>query len=692
VERTEGWAAGLRLAALSLAGHPDPGRFAEEFSGTERTVAEYLLAEVLERQGEPVRRLLLRTSILERVNGELADLLTGGEGGEGMLQDLEAAGAFTVALDPARSWFRYHQLFAELLRLELRRTDPGEVAALHQAAADWLAARGYPVEAVRHAQAAGNWGLAAGLLAGHWPALYLDGRAAIVRELLAGFPDRVRAADAELAVVAAADELAHGSLEAAERYLALAEQHAASVPAGRGEYGRLLAGVVRLLLDRQRGDLPAVAAGARDLQAMAEVADAARPGLGADLSALALISLGSTQFLATLSHDAERCLESGVALARRIGRPYLEFTGLAYQAPEEFYHSWERAAELGRQAVDLAERHGWTDDPAVGVACQAVGLVLLWQGQPDDAEPWLERAERTLTAGTQPANVLRNRILRGMLELARGRDAVALAALEAGELLARRLPAGNYSVARNRGLLVHALIRLGQAGRAEQFLAGLGGQDRDRGEIRIATAALRLAQDDPQAALAALAPVQEAPVAEDYFGFSRVRADTLEAIARDALGDRDGADAARERARDLAKRSGVPPFVSYSVSGQAEGRARQRVGLVIEAHGPLAGSQAGLHNGAPPPARRGPLPPARRGLLLDPLSDSEMRVLRYLPTHLTTPEIAGELYVSANTVKTHVRHVYEKLGTHGRAEAVARARDLGLLAPSPHRGQARRPG
>src|SRR6516164_9809667 len=131
VERTEGWAAGLRLAALALAGHPDPGRLAAEFSGAERTVAEYLLAEVLDRQDEKVRRLLLRTSVLERVNGELAALLTGDSGGERVLADLEAANAFVVALDPARSWFRYHHLFADLLQLELRRTEPDQVSVLH---------------------------------------------------------------------------------------------------------------------------------------------------------------------------------------------------------------------------------------------------------------------------------------------------------------------------------------------------------------------------------------------------------------------------------------------------------------------------------------------------------------------------------------------------------------------------------
>src|SRR5581483_1430784 len=205
----------LRLAALSLAGGADPARFAAEFSGTERTVAEYLLAEVLDRQPGPVRRLLLRTSILERVSGELADLLTGDQGTERVLQDLEQAGAFVLSLDAARSEFRYHQMFADLLALELRRTAPGEVTGLHQAASAWFADRGYPVDAVRHAQAAGDWDRAAGLLADAWPGLYLDGQAVAIHELIAGFPAQARAADAQLAAIAAADELAYESLDAA---------------------------------------------------------------------------------------------------------------------------------------------------------------------------------------------------------------------------------------------------------------------------------------------------------------------------------------------------------------------------------------------------------------------------------------------------------------------------------------------
>src|SRR4051795_6267184 len=138
-QKTEGWAAGLWLAVIALAGHPDPEGFVAEFSGTDRTVAEYLLAEMLERQPDDVQQLLLRTSLLDRVNGQLADLLTGRPGSERILLDLEDASAFVVSLDPERTWFRYHHLFVDLLRLELRHTLPEEVPALHRTAAGWFA-------------------------------------------------------------------------------------------------------------------------------------------------------------------------------------------------------------------------------------------------------------------------------------------------------------------------------------------------------------------------------------------------------------------------------------------------------------------------------------------------------------------------------------------------------------------------
>jgi LuxR family maltose regulon positive regulatory protein len=674
VDRTEGWAAGLRLAALSLAGHPDPERFAAGFSGTDRTVAEYLLAEVLDRQPETVRRLLLRTSLLDRVNGELAGLLTGDTGGEAALQDLEEANAFVVSLDPERSWFRYHPMFATLLQLELRRTAPAEVTALHRTAANWLEQHGYPVEAIRHAQAARDWDRAARLLADHWPSLYLDGQAAATHQLLAQFPPAALAADAELASVAAADQLAHGSLETAGLYLGLAEQKAAAVPAGRQGQLRLLLGIVGLLLARQRVDPSAVAGQGRRLQAMAETRDAAQPGLGDDLRALALISLGTTEYWTAKFEDAERHLEHGVTLARMIGRPFLEFSGLAYQAAAGIYRSFALAGERSMQAFELARAHGWTDEPAAGTACMVLGGVLAWQARHEEAEPWVQLAERTLSADAEPAAGMGVRYVRGLLELARGRDTDALAALRAAKVLAGRLATPHYLVPRTWALLLHALVRLGDAESAERTLATLSEQDLEAGETRLAIAALRLAQHDPRAATAALAPVLDgsAPRARSTLP---AHAFILEAIARDALGDSGAAESALERALDLAEPNGeLLPFLLNPVPVLLERHSGHRgthASLIADIQSLLAG------NGSAPSAA-GPQP------LSEPLRESEIRVLRYLPTNLSVPEIASELYISPNTVKTHIRNLYAKLGANRRAGAVARARELGLLAPSGH--------
>ena len=159
---------------------PGPRAVREDFSGSERTVAGYLVAEVLDRQPAEVRELLLRTSILDRVSGPLADLLTGGSGSERILHGLEEANAFVTSLDPARSWFRYHRLFADFLRLELRRTDPASINPLHRKAAAWYAEHGHPVEAIRHAQAAEDWRHASRLLTDSYVSLFLDGRRATV--------------------------------------------------------------------------------------------------------------------------------------------------------------------------------------------------------------------------------------------------------------------------------------------------------------------------------------------------------------------------------------------------------------------------------------------------------------------------------------------------------------------------------
>jgi LuxR family maltose regulon positive regulatory protein len=669
-ERTEGWVAGLRLAALSLAGHPDPERFAAEFSGSERTVAEYLLAEVLDRQSEPVRRLLLRTSVLERVNGELADLLTGDHGGERVLQDLEEANAFVVSLDGARSWFRYHQMFAGLLAMELRRTEPLQVTRLHQAASDWFAAHGYPVEAVRHGQAAGDWDRAARLLTDQWPALYLDGQGAMTHELLARFPAGILTADAGLAALVAADELVYGTLDGAQQYLDLAERATAAVPGIRRAEAQLLLGIVQLLAARKRGNLSAEAGVARRLHAMAADPEAIQAARGEELRALALISLGYAQgWTARASRTGH--LEEGIMLARRIGRPYLEFTGLAYQSAIEASRSLPGAEEHSRQAIELAEQHGWSDDTAVGVASTALAGALAWQGRMDDAAAWLQRADLTVKPEAEAVAALAVQYIRGQLMLARGQAADALATFGAAEQLAGLLAAPHPFARPVRAWLVHAMVRLGETERADKFLTGLDERERNSGGIRIATAALRLAQDRPDAALAVLGPVLDGSVRVGWQVWL-TQAFLLAAMAGEGLGDIGAADDALERALDHAESDGALLwFLLHPVPELLDrhtGHRTAHAALIARIRGLLAAQPAGL-------------PPAGQRPLAEPLSDSELRVLRYLPTNLTAPEIANELYVSRNTVKTHMRNLYAKLGTHRRAEAVDRARDLGLLAP-----------
>jgi LuxR family transcriptional regulator, maltose regulon positive regulatory protein len=678
-ERTEGWAAGLRLAALSLNGHPDPERFAAEFCGGERTVAEYLLAEVLERQSEEVRRLLSRTSVLERVSGPLADLLTGGSGGERILDKLEQAGAFVVAVDARRSWFRYHRLFADLLELELRRTEPAELAALHGKAADWFAEHGFPVEAVRHAQAVQDWERAGRLLADHWLDVALGGQAATAHQLVASFPADVVTANAELAAVAAAAELMRGSLEEGARYLALAATGAASVPAGRRDRLHVTLAVLRLYLARQRGDPLTVAEEVEQLQS-ADALDVAQLGLGEELRALALISLGIAELWSSRVGEAEAHLERGVALARRIGQPLLEINGLAHWGVAASFRSSALAVERGRQAIELAVRHGWGREPLVAIAYPMLAGSLIWQGEPDEAERWLMEGEYALRSEVEPATGMLFHLVRGFLEIARGHIEAGLAALRAaGCLPGGRLIAAHPLTTELGAFLLHVLVRLEETAQADATVTEMAEEERESPGIRTAVAALRLAQDNPRAATAALAPVLDSSDPGSHRVWL-ITAFLLEASARDALGEREAAGRALEGGLDLADPDGLLfPFLLHPVPELLERHARQRT-----AHPALIRKIISLLGGRTP---AGPAAPAAGPSqhLPEPLSQAEARVLRFLQTSLSAPEIARELYVSVNTVRTHMRHLYDKLGAHRRLEAVDRARALGLLGPVPQR-------
>lgn len=667
--RTEGWAAGLRLAAISLAGHPDPERFVAEFSGSERTVADYLLAEVLARQSDDVRRLLLSTSVLERVNGALADVLVGTSGSERILVALEDANAFVVSLDANRAWFRYHHLFADFLRLELRRSDPGAPAALHRAAARWHAQNGDVVDAVRHAQAGLDWGYAARLLVDNSYSLSLDGREATVGGLLVAFPRDI-ASDPELAAVFATDEVARGSLDHAAKYIALAQRSISLVSNERRDRFEVALGVARLSLARRRGDVGSALDAVQPLLGPPETQTLSDLTLDDDIRAVALMNLGIVELWAFRIEDAVRHLEQGITLARKIRRPYVEIACLSAIAP--ISDSFDVASQRCDTAIAIAEEHGWGAEPILGVALVTKGGVDVWQGRFDEAEGWLHRAEQTLRPELEPATALLLHLTRGMLCVGHGRLEQALVELRAAERLQTELVAPHGWTVQTRQFLVNVHVRLGDTRVARSTLAGISDEDRAWGEARVALASVHLADGEAEAALGVLAPVvaRSAPVIRD---FTVIHAFLLDAVAHDLLGDTQAAESDIESALELAEPEAVIlPFVMAAPRELLERHPRHRT-----AHGALLQGVLEVLAGSSLPHHA-----AERSPLREALSHSEQRVLRFLPSNLSAPEIGNELYLSLNTIKTHMRGIYAKLGVHRRTEAVERARELGLLGPS----------
>jgi LuxR family maltose regulon positive regulatory protein len=672
-ERTEGWAAGVRLAAIALADHPDPGAFVAAFSGSDRTVSEYLLAEMLERQPEDVRRLLLRTSIVDRVNGSLADVLTGGVGSEATFRALEDANAFVVSLDPARTWFRYHHLFGDLLRLELRSAAPEEIGALHRAAAAWFEEHGLPVEAVRHAQAAEDWPWAARLLADHALSLSLDGEQPVIEALLKAFPAAALDEHPELAIVLASDQLERGSLLEAQDYLAVAERRAALVAAERRSRFDVALAATKISLARRRGDFTDVMEQVELLTRRDGARSSTDVALGGELRAVALMNVGIVEMWSLRLDEAQDHLLEAAELAHRIGRRYLEVAARAHLGFASMRTSFTLGRDRCAEAIALAETHGWGRDHVVAVACAACGGVLTFAGEYARAEALLDAADRALRPDVEPATALLLRLSRGMWCCGTGRWGEAVAQFRAGEQMQRLLVTQHALAAQLRGFRVAAHVRLGMLDEARSSVAEIESDDPLWGESLTAVATVRLADGQPQEALDALAPIFDGRAAVIH-EFTTVQAKMLAARALVELADRRASEAAVEDALALAERDRlVLPFV---MAGGGPLLARHpRHGT---AHAQLLTEVVEIVEGGVVPTESEVSP------LVEPLSPGELRVLGHLPSNLSAPEIAAELYVSANTVKTHMRHIYSKLGAHNRSEAVRRARELGLL------GRARR--
>jgi LuxR family transcriptional regulator, maltose regulon positive regulatory protein len=385
-ERTEGWAAGLYLAGLSLRGREDPAAFITSFHGDNRHVADYLAADVLARQPEEITRFLLRTSILRRLSGPLCDALLETEGSAGMLGELERSNLFLVPLDDHREWYRYHQLFGELLRLELGNREAAMIPALHRRAAAWHRSAGNVEEAIYHATAAGELAEAGALIASHWLGFWRSGRRATVARWLAWLPEEAIAADPPVAFVAAwIGGLSGASKQETERWLAATEEASYVGPPPDG-ISSLAFGA-------------ALARGAIVFDDVGRAAQAARRAC--ELAApqpspywwMAQAALGQALYLSGRSAEPWSLLEELVARVSATKQPYAVINGLAVLsllAGEE--GDDQTAASLARRAATAAEALGVSADPLCGIVHMALGRVLIRQGTFTEAQEQLEWA------------------------------------------------------------------------------------------------------------------------------------------------------------------------------------------------------------------------------------------------------------------------------------------------------------
>ncbi len=623
---------------------------------------------MLVRQPDDVQDLLLRTSLLDRVNGELADLLTGRPGSERILLELADANAFVVPLDPERTWFRYHHLFGDLLRLELRRTLPEDVPVLHRRVAGWFIRQGQMVDAIRHTQAAGDWPDAARLLADHSFSMTLDGQAQTMQALVRAFPPGED--HPELALVRAGGDLVQGHLDEAAAHLAVAETYAETAPPDRRRRLRVAVASLKLSLARRRGDLAGVIEQVRFLASPVTGQSDEDIALGSDLRAVALMNLGTAEAWSLGLPDAERHLREGAVLAREIGRPYLEVGCLAQLGFASKIHPFATTQRRCREAIALAERYGWGAEPVIAPSLLSLAGTMVWTGEFDEGERWLRHAARALQTDTGPDITLLLHQTTGMLHACRGCHPEAFEEFSAAEYLQRQLEGSHTLASQVTGWMLATQARLGRPGEARAMLAAVDDERAGSGEIRDARAVICLAEGDPAAALAAVQDVLDgtAPV----IGYvTVVEAQLLAGLAHRELGDQRAANQAAERALALAEADRlVLPFAMTGSRELLEALPRHET-----AHGALLADILDVLHGSSPSAPN-QLPP----LGVEELSPGELRVLRYLPTNLSRPEIAGELSVSVNTVSTHVRSIYAKLQVRDRSSAVQRARELRLLA------------
>jgi LuxR family maltose regulon positive regulatory protein len=665
--RTEGWSAALCLAAMSVRAHPEPERFIERFAGTDATVSDYLLSEVLARQPPDLRAFLLRTSIVDLICGELADALTGDSDGQRMLARLEHGGALLAPLDEHGAWHRYHPLFAELLRAELRAQLGDELEELHRRAAVWLAAHGDHTGALRHVAMGRAWDLGTELVIDCWVDLLINGEMTALRPVLEAMPrERVQACP-ELSLAFGAAMLAAGRQELAERHLRSAQRAAAQVPAERRARFAAASAAVGLYEGRFGPDPAGALAAAREWLGSGSVLEGhdVAPNLrGLLLTQLGIVETWTGELDAAVGH-----LERAHAVAAEEGAEWTAFASCAHLALASLLRGdIARSLRRAHQALAMAERCGWARSEPAGAASAVLAAVCIQRDQLDEAERLIGQTSTALRETRERPLLAVHLLNRVQLLSDRGEHPGAIELLRATreQLGDAPLPAAmSELLTAEQGLLEAAT---GEPEAARALLARL---TPDSLAAANAIARLDLLAGEPNAARLTLAAHLDDV---DGGAPAPMRAETwlLDALALDGLAEHAAAARSLERSLDLAEPAGLRRIVV--THGDAIGPLMRRHVRHGTAHPAMVGELVETIERRGRPARR-----AAPEVLAEPLSEREQAILVYLPTMLSNQEIAGTLMISVNTVKTHLKAIYRKLDAPGRREAVQRARELSLI-------------
>ena len=701
-ERTEGWIAGLQLAALSMRGREDVSGFIGAFAGDNRYIVDYLVEEVLQRQPERIRSFLLQTSILDRLSGPLCDAVTEQEDGRGMLEALERGNFFVVPLDDKRHWYRYHHLFADVLHAHLMAERPDLVPTLHRRASEWYEHNGSAADAIRHALAAEDFGRAADLIERAWPtvrrsrqeALMIGWLEALPGELLRSRPvlgvgyahvllaggeldgveDRLRDAERWLDTTAATGAIAHP-----EEPRSAAEMVVVDDEAFRRQPGEIA--IARAGLALARGDVPATVSYARRALDVAPENDHLTRGGAAGFLGLASWTSGDLEAAHRTYADGMESLQKAGNISDTIGGAImLANIRIAQGRLREAMSTYERGLRLATaQGAPLLR----------GAADMHVGISQLLRER-DDLDAATQHLLRSKKLGEHmgfPPYPYRWRVAMARIREAQGDLDGALALLDEAERLyvidfspnVRPVPALRARVWVKQGRLDEALEWARERGLSTHDDLGYLPEFEHVTLARILLARYENDRADRSIleAMGLLERLLKAAEEGERTG-SVIEILMLQALAHRIRGDGPSALEPLERALRLADPEGyVRTFVD-------EGPPMEQLLLEAAARGIMPGYTGKLLAacGAEPTGRAGesPLPtfPAPQPLV-EPLSGRELEVLRLFGTELSGPEIASRLVVALSTVRTHTKSIYRKLGVNNRRAAVKRAAELGLI-------------